>query len=191
MEPPQKTHGERQVFWKSSEAQPGEPINEAALPGNASSRLQRQAAEPHWIKHFLALLCPQCFSIRWSHPCPHLWQCYSALSYSMCPREGAQTLLSVKALIFTQCDTDPAQRTLLLRHAGRALISLIHSPSSPCLTQGTERMERKWFCCCFESNTSGLLLNQRIKPCPVGHWGALLPSKWTKPVNLPVFPCVT
>lgn len=106
--------------------------------------------------------------------CPHLWLCYPAVSYSMCPKEGTQIPLNTKALILTQCDTDPPQRTLLLRHAGRTLISLIHSLCSPSLTQGTETTERKWFCCCFESNTSGLLLNQRIKPCPIGHWSTLL-----------------
>lgn len=119
--------------------------------------------------------------------------CSSVFSifYSMWPREGAQTLPNVKALTVTQCDTDPAQRTPLLRHAGRALISLSHSPSSPSLTQGTKTTNRKWFCPCFESNPIGLLLNQRINPCPGGHWGTLLPPKWTKPANLPVFPCVT
>ena len=115
----------------------------------------------------------------------------SALFYSMWPREGAQTLPNVKALTVTQCDTDPAQRTPLLRQAGRALISLTRSPSSPSLTQGTETTNGKRFCRCFKSNPMGLLLNQRIKPCPGGHWGTLLPPEWTKPANLPVLPCVT
>lgn len=122
--PPQEPPHEGQHLWKPYKAQPG------VLPGNASLSPQRQAAEPHWIEHFLALLFPQYFCIRWSHSCPHLWQHYPALSHSMHLREGAQTNLNMKALIFTQCDTDPAQRTLLLRYAGRTLISLICSPSS-------------------------------------------------------------
>lgn len=148
----------------------------------------RQAVESHWIKHFLALLFPQCFCIRWSHPCPHLWQSYPALSYSIRRREDAQTPRNVKALMFTQCDTDPAQRTRLLRYAGRTLISLICSPSSLVLTQRTETTERKWFCGCLESSTSGLSLNRKIEPCLAGHWGTLLPSRWTKPANLPLLP---
>lgn len=71
------------------------------------------------------------------------------------PGKVLRPLTNVKALRFTQCDTDPAQRTLLLRHAGLTLISLTHSPSSPFLTQGTETTKGNDFVVALKATVVG------------------------------------
>lgn len=68
-----------------------------------------------------------------------MWSGNPDISCNMCPKERSSDPIECE-----QCDTDPAERTLLLRYAGPTLISLTRSPFSiQSLTLGTEMMERK------------------------------------------------